>query len=254
MNTSTRQGFTAPGFTLIELMVVLAIAALLTAMTLSGYSQLRTGNARVSCQTNLNQISIALHLYLSDYDGMAPAYNPLASPSGVGLWLLWGYQWDDPANPDRLTPVGQAPVGLYLKSVKSLHCPQNIISTPPYEISPVFYRLNGQPGDPQIYNPEYLSYQVPDDTQFTYQPVRVASSSDPDFDRQLTQKTNNIILPRPAASNTVVTWCRWHRAGGRDMDNVLFFDGSVQLIPREQFIDGETSPRYGWQRLPRASG
>jgi len=72
-------------FTLGELMVVIAIAAIVTGMTLSGYRSVADGNERVSCQTNLTQIYSALQLYGKDHDGFYPPFNPSAPAGSRGL-------------------------------------------------------------------------------------------------------------------------------------------------------------------------
>ncbi len=56
-------------FTLIELLVVISIVALLVAILLPALSAAREASRRVSCASNLRQISIAMHVYAMDYDG-----------------------------------------------------------------------------------------------------------------------------------------------------------------------------------------
>ena len=57
------------GFTLIELLVVVAIIALLVAVLLPGLRAAKSFAKRISCQSNLRQISAGWHMYLNDYDG-----------------------------------------------------------------------------------------------------------------------------------------------------------------------------------------
>lgn len=58
----------ALGFTLIELLVVISIIALLISILLPTLSMARESAITISCQSNLRQVGIALHLYESDYD------------------------------------------------------------------------------------------------------------------------------------------------------------------------------------------
>src|SRR5688572_10224504 len=55
------------GFTLVELLVVIAVIAILGALLLPAIAKAKVKAATVQCQSNLRQISIGLTLYLSDF-------------------------------------------------------------------------------------------------------------------------------------------------------------------------------------------
>jgi prepilin-type N-terminal cleavage/methylation domain-containing protein len=62
----------APGFTMVELLNVIAIIAIMAAILFPVFAQARESARRASCRSNLAQIVVGLHLYARDYDGRFP--------------------------------------------------------------------------------------------------------------------------------------------------------------------------------------
>jgi len=60
------------GFTLVELLVVMAVIAILAAMLLPVLSQARVQARSVSCVSNLRQLATASLMYAQDYDEALP--------------------------------------------------------------------------------------------------------------------------------------------------------------------------------------
>ncbi len=61
-----------PGFTLVELLVVMAIVAVLAGLLLPAISAARRRAQRAACVSNLRQLSQALQLYANDFNGYFP--------------------------------------------------------------------------------------------------------------------------------------------------------------------------------------
>jgi len=108
------------GFTLIELLVVIAIIAIVAAILFPVFASAKGAAKRTTALDNLNQIGIAAHLYLNDYDDTLPwrfpneskwlGYGAVLFISGPGLtdkfepYIKNNDVWFSPE--DRLNPRG----------------------------------------------------------------------------------------------------------------------------------------------------
>ncbi len=94
MHTNARQG----GFTLTELLVVVAIIGIIAAIVLPVFFSVRGRGQQTACLSNIRQISAALTLYTQDHDSTYPLVS-----SGSG-------DWDHAVFP-------------YVRSAEAFHCP-----------------------------------------------------------------------------------------------------------------------------------
>jgi prepilin-type N-terminal cleavage/methylation domain-containing protein len=80
-------------FTLVELMVVVAIIALLIALLLPAMRRAREQASRVNCMSNLRQRGVAIFMYMAENRG-----HPAARRMGAGLQRI---PQPRPARPDH---------------------------------------------------------------------------------------------------------------------------------------------------------
>lgn len=72
------------GFTLVELLVVIAVICLLASMLLPVFASARAASRNAVCQSNLKQLYGAFFLYAADWDGRFPC--PGGLPGDLTYW------------------------------------------------------------------------------------------------------------------------------------------------------------------------
>jgi len=101
-----------PGFTLVELLVVISIIALLMSVLLPSLSRAREQAKRTVCANNLHQTGVSLIMYAGEFNSQFPRTQPTAS---MPYWL-----WN----------IGKTTVDVMLKggmTREQFYCPSNIM-------------------------------------------------------------------------------------------------------------------------------
>ncbi|MBC7328029.1 type II secretion system protein [bacterium] len=222
------------GFSLVEMLVVLGIIALLSAILLPIFKGLREQVYKHQCMSNLQKIYHALRMYYLD-TGTYP--ERLSELHGEGLPELidMGYN-NTPVDPDFAKSIISRR-GIYPIFSSEFHCSANIDHEKPIIKS----------GNQYFIDPIYFNYDSIDPILGipTYARVRTNDTSDPNFNKQLYAKE--------PLSSTVITWCYAHRDLNPDgtprfgsKDIVLFLDGHTEVRETSEVLQA-----YGWLIQPR---
>ncbi len=249
-------------FTLIEILVVLAIIALLSALLFPAFNRAREGARQATCQTNLQQIYMATQQYFQD---------ERRYPDSLVDLLPAGAKYDDG------TPTGATlpdSVNGYLKSgADGVLCPDddldNTIPRSSYgalnkNVSAPATPFVGASPDPNADAGKYTwNFWGYDADGFAYPGPTEAATGTPNGSKLLMNPTDSGNLPlafdqrknkirsslsnRFAPTSTIITHCVWHRVQtandiiapgqmnyGGDPQNardiVLRLDGSVKSV------------------------
>ena len=97
---------TRHGFTLIEVLVVIAIIAILAGFLFPIFAQAREAARRTSCSSNLKQVAMAVAQYTADYDELLPIDASNCSPTGTPVAC-------STRNPDRRIESATIPYLIY---------------------------------------------------------------------------------------------------------------------------------------------
>lgn len=116
------------GFTLIEILVVIAIIGILAAILMPVFASVREKGRQTVCMSNLNQIGKAFVMYTQDYDEQTPtnwvqagSLSPSLSSDQAWPLMLYPYVknlevFDCPTSPDFMNKSGEVEPELQLRN------------------------------------------------------------------------------------------------------------------------------------------
>src|SRR5689334_6020865 len=102
-----------PAFTLVELLVVMAVLSVLAALLLPVLARARDDGRKASCLSNERQLAGALFLYTQDYDEYFPQTHPTGTP------------WTDPPDEVTLLAPWRELMEPYVTTARLFACPSD---------------------------------------------------------------------------------------------------------------------------------
>lgn len=245
------------GFTLVELLTVIAIIAILAAIIFPVAGTVRENARRQRCMANLSQIYTALMEYKNDYRAFPPVLGAYAvNQNGVLT-----------CNQNEAVPFNFAPkpLGNYLKNDEIFYCPNNpvddkrLITQAVYPQGhalagqqvqignqPVcFYRYDsytiGKLGNTSVYELHYTLFWS--DRNLNQEENRRNSGLTNYTDGYYTSPVGPKASDNPRQlgyrnpdTTAVITWCSYHRSyqGNQPVrarnDIVLFLTGNTKMV------------------------
>jgi prepilin-type N-terminal cleavage/methylation domain-containing protein/prepilin-type processing-associated H-X9-DG protein len=199
------------GFTIVELLVVISIIAVITAILLPAVGKARAIARRTRCASNLKQIDIAMHSYLSSNDDKYPCAQDQVSID-PNIWLWQGRGWRSFIAPHLGGKINA-------KNPSVLLCPSDKVATVKWESTSYSYSLAF------YHSPEQIDNLTSDIIKDTTKPPTA-------------QKPTNIA--KPAGKILIGEWLSNHQQdpndngfgwwSGAGKRNYLFADGQVRFL------------------------
>lgn len=207
-------------FTLVEILVVIAIIMLLAAILFPVFATARERARSASCQSNLKQLGTAMTMYIGDWERYPYAVDPVDKYAPQ----IWQNQEDAEGITIAEMQLLTVAMDSYIKNAGVWRCPSDTGFDQPDDIS---WQLNGEPTYPSCFEKYQSSYFYRTQLAFL--------------------KLSDDFLKFPAQTNLLFDGHGdWHTTGvlgwRQKRYNVLFADGHVKNIGRDAMTQAWNTP------------
>lgn len=220
----------AGGFTLLELMAVVFIIAIVTALLLPALSKARSRSQSIACMDNMRQLALSQHLYSTDCnDYFAPndtisvfKYNAgVYNSTKVNLTSLSWLPDDDAMTESNPSNIISGVLYQYNQSLPVYHCPADYAQLQTADGRPLNRSLPG------VTSGAMSSSSTP--VGQTLSSLRWRSYN-------MSQSVNGFPQGDPQYNNYIPTWTRFSDVRHpRPSDLFVFIDENAQTIMDAQF-------------------
>lgn len=138
------------GFTLVELLVVIAVIAVLMAILMPALRLAKDQAYAVVCVSNLRNLSLAWFVYADENDGqLVNGHIPKNNDLPRVYWVLapqdinWNYTGENPTVEDKLRGIRRGKLFPYVKDVDVYHCPNDQRRRDPDQLAFRSYSMAG---------------------------------------------------------------------------------------------------------------
>jgi prepilin-type processing-associated H-X9-DG protein len=240
------------GFTLMEIVLVIAIIIVLAALLIPALSSAKSRARRVECQTRFRQWAVGFLQYPDDHDGNVPRegyddtgnvqwnnWNAVRSARSQDVWYNALSNYVGVPSASSYSSFDSRP--RFYDSSSLFQCPSAVIPDTSLPIAFFSMAMNSQFIDPPDNFPTTRIERItsPSHTVLFFDNLM-------ERERRVAQQQAWDNLGQPAAMASRFAGAR-HGKGG----NIAFADGSVRWCVGEKVVE-TTGPGAGFQKLPEA--